>query len=213
MIKAFDERNNGILKSNYSSISIPLNFPPFQDCIDYNINSGYQRTNHSELFRESVGCHFVESMPINITSLSFDNITLLQNRTEECSWSWRERDNGDRGGLFDVTMKQNLEPVVITKGISGVIPETSKPVHSDVVLALTCDACFKPPCVYKNKDSRVTFAIPFILTNKTYIVKHDTSDKYSNVTTIVLAASVSFLLFIAIVIIAYQCLKRSREKR
>ena len=251
IIKAFDESNNGILKSNYSSISIPLRFPAFQDCIEYHMSNDHQSIHYSEHLRESVGCRFVKAMPTNITSLSVDNTTIIQNRTKECSWSWTEGDNRDMGGVFEVTMKTirdelgepssiryneifpqvqtthtpdlasppttslktMLEPVVENQRFSGSIPKNLKPVNSDVMLALTCDACFKQPCVHKNKDSRVTFAIPFILKDKPYMVEHHASPKGSNAPTILLPISLSFLLFIAVIIILYQWLKRSRDKR
>ena len=213
VINASDESKSGILKSSYNSISIPLKFPAFQDCIEYHRNNDYKSTNHYEHLKEFVGCHFVDAMPTNITSLSDDNITLIHNQPEECSWSWTEGDNHHHSGVFEVTMKKMMDPVVNTKGISGSIPEISKPVTSDVVLALTCDACFKQPCAHKNKDSRVTFAIPFILTNKQEILEPYASPKHSHVSISILAVSVSFLLFIAIIIIVYQWLKRSRDKR
>ena len=39
VINAIDESESGILKSKYSSISIPLDFAAFQDCIEYRVNN------------------------------------------------------------------------------------------------------------------------------------------------------------------------------
>ena len=210
VINAHEE--NKTYKSNYSSISIPLKFPAFQDCLEFQMDNNYNNINRSELVKASVGCHFVETKQANLTSLSFHNITLTENRTQQCIWSWTENANREHGGVFNITMKQMQQPVMVTHSTSGSIPEVFKPVYTDVMLALTCDACFERPCIGPNKNSRVTFAIPFILTNKTYIIEH-CQPRNPSLSIIILAASISFVIFICIVIITYQCIKRSRDKR
>ena len=201
-------------KSNYSSISIPLKFPAFQDCLEFRMKNNYNNINRSESIKSSVGCHFVETKQNNLKSLSFHNITLTENRTKQCTWSWTENTNREHGGVFNIIMKQMQQPIMVTHSTSGSISEMLKPVYTDVMLALTCDACFERPCTRggPNENSSVTFAIPFILKNKTYIIKH-VQHRNPSLSLIVLAASIAFLLFICIVIITYQYIKRSRDKR
>ena len=213
VFNTFDENKNGIRKSNYSSISIPLKFPAFQDCIDFQLHKNYETENRSQQVKISVGCHFVETNQRNLASLSLLNVTLTENRTKQCIVSWTENDNQEHGGVFNVTINQIQQPIVITHGTSGSIPTVVEPVYTDIMLALTCEACFEGLCFSKYKNSRVTFAIPFILTNKTYIIKQAHPHTDPDISIVILAVSISLLLFISLVVIIYQFLKRLRDKR
>ena len=213
VFKAFDQNKNGIQKSNYSSISIPLKFPAFQDCIDHRLSIDYTSVNQSQKIKNLVGCHFVETNQRNLESLSLHNVTLTENKTKQCIVSWMNNGNQEHGGVFNVTINQIQQPIVITHGTSGSIPTVVKPLYTDIMLALTCDACFVRPCRGKNKNSRVTFAIPFILTNKTYIIKQAHPHNVPDLSIIILAVTISFLLFISFIVIIYQFLKRMRDKR
>ena len=213
VFNAFDKNKNGIQKSNYSSISIPLKFPAFQDCIDFQLSVNYQNNNRSQQIKTSVGCHFVETNQSNLESLSLHNVTLTENRTKQCIVSWMNNDNIEHGGVFNVTINQIQQPIFITHGTSGSIPSVVKSLYSDIMLALTCDACFKAPCILRNKNSRVTFAIPFILTNKTYIIQQAHPHNEPDLSIVVLAVSISFLLFVSFVVVIYQFVMRLRNKR
>ena len=70
--KHYDNKD-GIRKSNYSSISIPLKFQAFQDCLNFKINYDYHDGNRSVKVKFAVGCHFVKTNQTSFSSMSFDN--------------------------------------------------------------------------------------------------------------------------------------------
>ena len=202
--KHSDSENN-IPKSNHSSISVPLKYKEFQDCVDFHILHDYtfERYDRLELVKRAVGCHFLTINQTNSTSLSLQNINLSESNTQLCSLSYREDEIGNHSGIFNVT----LTPIQQSCEESECI---LKAVYTNTMLALTCKACFERPCVIINENSTVTFLIPFILTNKTYIIESIRSHDAPNLCIVLFAALLLCFVFFLLIIIIYQYMCKTR---
>ena len=194
-----EDNENSIPKSNYNWISIPLKFHEFQDCINFNVlmDYDYSINNRFERVKTAVGCRFLNIKQTNPTSLSLHNIALSKNNTKLCSLHYWEDEIGDHGGTFNVT----LTPIQQSCEASDC---TLNAVYTNKMLALTCEACFERPCFYRNKNSTVTFVIPFVLTNKTYIIQPFRPLNNPNLCIILLAVSLSCLVFLLFITIIYR---------
>ena len=157
-------------------------------------------TKRSETMKRSIMCHFIETNPSNITYLNLHNITLTESRTKHCSWIWTGDENEGHGDVFNVTLKQIY--------LSFLAPRKNSE-YTDTMLALTCKACFKFPC---DKNSYVTYAIPFILSSKTYNIEPFHSHNDLNICIVIFVVSFSFLLFFSFIVIGYRFLKKHRDK-
>ena len=197
------DNESSITKSNNTSISIPLKFQEFQDCIDFHMNNDYKSNTRFETVKTAVGCHSLKMNETNPTSFSVQNITLSERNTKLCSWIYREDEIGDHDGIISVTLKQIQQPCKFS-------PCTLHAVYTKTMLALTCEACFDRPCLRRNKNSRVTFVIPFILTNKTYIIESFRSHDAPNLCIVLFAALLLCFVFVLLITIIYQYMCRKR---
>ena len=197
-------KKNSIRKSNDTSISIPLKFQEFQDCIDFHMSTNYISNNRIETVKTAVGCHSMQMNETNPTSLSLQNITLSESNTKLCSLIYREDKIRYHGGIFNVTLAPIQQPCKSSSCFLNAV-------YTNTMLALTCRACFNWPCFITSENSTVTFVIPFILTNKTYFIEPFHPNNAPNLCIILLAASLSCLVFLVFVTTIYRCIHRKRS--
>ena len=173
--------------------------------------SGTTRTEEEELLVASkkIQCQVFENQ--GKENISWDNASLTELNSKQCTWKWIKDDRNKWGGVFNVTLHET-EPC---RNGSHLDQEH----HENVLLAVTCTTCAIRPCIsmpFEKKD--VTFAIPFIVQNKTHatgnpLVKQ-TKAIASNTKNaiIILLVSVSSLLIVFTLVAIYYCGKRKSNK-
>ena len=215
------------MKQDHNSVLITPDFPAFRDCMDYvlTVNSSYLRNfgrnnefiqSESEILKNSIKCQFFQKSNPESIHLTFDNVTLTPSNSEQCTWEWIKDQTNEWGGAFNVTMhKTNQQNINVSEVI-----HPSSIFEDNITLALTCATCFSEQCILspidhilgKLREPAVTFAIPFILKNRT-IVGGNTHNTTRNPVIIVAFVTVSFLLLVAIIIGGNQYIKRKTDKR
>ena len=222
------------VKEDHNSVSITPNFPAFRDCMDYvlTMNSSYQRSfgrkneiiqSESEILKNRIKCQFFQKSNPELIHRTLDNVTLTPGNSEECTWNWIKDENNAWGGVFNVTMHKTKQHII---NASEVIHPSSIS-EENVTLALTCATCFSEHCILSPidhmlgnfREPAVTFAIPFVLKNKTFIggntlVRHPNVKPFAHYPVIIaVVVTVSFLLLVVLIIGGYQYIKRKTDKR
>ena len=82
VLKGFGNNKNIINNSGNSSISIHLNYPEFQDCIEFNVHSSWYYSDRIEAVNGAVGCHVIDYYHKNLTFMSLYNITVKADHTK-----------------------------------------------------------------------------------------------------------------------------------
>ena len=96
-------------------------------------------------------------------NISWENASLTELNSKQCTWQWIKDDRNKWGGIFNVT----LHDTELCQNGSHLDQQH----HENVLLALTCTTCAIRPCIsmpFEKKKPDVTFAIPFIVQNKTH---------------------------------------------
>ena len=128
-------------------------------------------------------------------NISWENASLTELNSKQCTWKWIKDDRNKWGGIFNVT----LHETELCRNGSHLDQEH----HENVLLAVTCTTCAIRPCIsmpFEKKD--VTFAIPFIVQNKTHATGNPLVKQTKAITTntkttmIILIVSISSLLVV-----------------
>ena len=175
--------------------------------------SGTTRTEEEELLVASkkIQCQVFENQ--GKENISWENASLTELNSKQCTWKWIKDDRNKWGGVFNVTLHET-EPC---RNGSHLDQEH----HENVLLAVTCTTCAIRPCIsmpFEKKKPDVTFAIPFIVKNKTHatgtlIIKQTKAiTTNTKTTTIILIVSISSLLVVLTLVAFYYCSKRKRNK-
>ena len=175
--------------------------------------SGTTRTEEEELLVASkkIQCQVFENQ--GKENIIWENASLTELNSKQCTWQWIKDDRNKWGGIFNVT----LHETELFRNGSHLDQEH----HENVLLAVTCTTCAIRPCIslpFEKKKPDVTFAIPFIVQNKTHatgnpLVKQTKSiTTNTNTTMIILIVSISSLFVVLTLVAFYYCSKRKRNK-
>ena len=195
-----------------------------------------------KLLESGIECQFFEHSPSSL-ELNFTNVTLKSSTDNECTWIWIQDGANAWDGQFNITLHETQDPQEVNdsdrKQLQSIygpgqdvmmaltcwLPSSSKGKYSSAgantlmqKIQIIGRKSMKEGKLQVATKLGVTFAAPFILRKYTNLTKKQIHPAGTvivdpNTTIAILAVTISFVLFVVVVVVAYRLFKRSKDKR